>query len=64
MIYISAQPDSTYFVWQLEIQFRNFRSLSIPRDNVHVLIGYDNELGLKEEIKTFISSNQAYAIGT
>jgi len=46
MIYISAQPDSIYFIWQLEIQLRNFRTRGIERQNIHVLIGYDERMGI------------------
>lgn len=46
MIFISAQPDEYYFFWQLELQIFNFRNLNINFDDVHVLIGYDEEKGL------------------
>ena len=29
MIFISAKPDTIYFIWQLELQLRNFNSLDI-----------------------------------
>ncbi|RQO70561.1 hypothetical protein DBR43_21380 [Pedobacter sp. KBW06] len=61
MIYISAQPDSIYFIWQLEIQLRNFRSLNISRDQVHVLVGYHKKLGLRKEFKNFITQHNSFA---
>ena len=32
MIYISAQPDNPYFLWQLQLQIYNFKSQKIPKD--------------------------------
>lgn len=29
MIFPSAQPDDKYFIWQLEIQLKNYQSLGI-----------------------------------
>ncbi|SDH45530.1 N-terminal domain of galactosyltransferase [Pedobacter terrae] len=46
MIYLSAQPDDTYFIWQLEIQLKNFNSFSINGEDIHVLIGFNEEKGL------------------
>lgn len=61
MIYISAQPNTTYFAWQLEIQLRNFHVMGVDRRDIHVLIGYDHKLGLKKEFSTFIEVNRKYA---
>lgn len=54
MIYLSAQPDQYYFIWQLEIQLFNFHKLGIARENIHVLIGYDKTVGLSEDFKNLI----------
>jgi len=57
MIFISAQPDGIYFIWQLELQLRNFLSLGIPKDKIHVLIAFNKDLGLDARFKKFISNN-------
>ncbi|GAB3416819.1 hypothetical protein [Niabella aquatica] len=46
MIYLSAQPDEAYFVWQLEIQLSNFKKFGIKKESIHVLIGYNPDIGL------------------
>lgn len=51
MIYLSAQPDDFYFVWQLELQIRNFSSLGIAKENYHILIGIDPQKGLSAEFR-------------
>lgn len=56
MIYLSAQPDSIYFIWQLEIQLRNFNSLGIPKTAIHVLVGVDPKVGLQRQFDNFIQS--------
>ncbi len=57
MIYISAQPDQFYFLWQLKLQLFNFNRLGIPRQKIHVLIGYDPIIGLSDFFKKFIAHN-------
>ncbi|WP_312391181.1 hypothetical protein [Chryseobacterium sp.] len=57
MIFISAQPDEVYFIWQLEIQLRNFQSLGIKKNKIHVVVGYNSEVGLKNDFNIFINNN-------
>jgi hypothetical protein len=47
MIYLSAQPDDYYFLWQLKLQLFNFNRLGIRPNNIHVLIGYNKERGVR-----------------
>lgn len=54
MIYISAQPDDLYFLWQLELQLFNFRNVGIAPGDIHVLIAYDPEKGLNEAFSEFV----------
>jgi len=61
MVYLSAQPDSIYFIWQLEIQLRNFHSLGIPKSSIHVLVGVDPKVGLHRQFDDFIQSYQHFA---
>lgn len=44
MQYISSQPDSKYFHWQLEVQFLNFLEIGIPLEQYSVLIGFERTL--------------------
>jgi len=57
MIYLSAQPDTTYFTWQLEIQLRNLNSLGVTKDKIHVLVAYNKVLGLNPSFQNFINEN-------
>lgn len=57
MIYISAQPDTLYFLWQIEVQLYNFNRLNIRKEDIHVLIAYDPTTGLREEFKTLMDTN-------
>jgi len=61
IIFISAQPDETFFIWQLEIQLRNFRSLGIKKDKIHVLVAFNVERGLSKEFKSFIREYNRFA---
>lgn len=43
MKFISAQPDSDYYVWQLEVQMFNFKRHGIVKDAI-ILMGYNGEI--------------------
>lgn len=58
MIFISAQPDEFYFLWQLQLQLHNFSRLGISAENIHVLIGYQKGRGLSSFFKEFIATNK------
>jgi len=57
MIYISAQPDRYYFLWQLKLQMFNFSRLGIPKKDIHVLIGFCPKKGLSQMFSDFINEN-------
>lgn len=57
MICLSAQPDDPYFLWQLELQIYNFSTLGIPKEHVHVLVGYDPKKGLHLFFQRFMHEN-------
>ncbi|RFM32425.1 galactosyltransferase-related protein [Chitinophaga silvisoli] len=46
MIFMCAQPDSVYLRWQLEVLLFNLKRLSVAREDIHILIGYDPTRGL------------------
>lgn len=49
MIFLSAQPDATYFIWQVELQLFNLEQLNWPKENIHVLFSYAPDLGINPE---------------
>jgi hypothetical protein len=57
MIYLSAQPDDYYFLWQLQLQIFNFHSLGIQPQNIHILIGFNPLKGLNPEFYNWIKGN-------
>jgi hypothetical protein len=57
VIYLSAQPDDYYFMWQLELQIHNFKALGIKSDEIHILIGYDEKKGLRHYFSELIERN-------
>lgn len=56
MIYISAQPDEVYFLWQLELQLFNFHSMGIGNESIHIIVGYKPEKGIHPQFKEFAHS--------
>lgn len=57
MIFLSAQPDEIYFLWQLQLQLDNFHSLGIPAEQIHVLIGYRGGRGLHPAFRQLADKN-------
>lgn len=62
MVFISAQPDDIYFIWQLELQLRNFHSFGISKKEIHIIIGHNPIVGLKSEFQQFIQDNKDLAL--
>lgn len=58
MIYISAQPDEVYFLWQLELQLFNFHSMGIGNESIHILVGYKTEKGIHPFFKRFADNHK------
>lgn len=53
LIFISAQPDQYYFLWQLELLLFNLRGYDIPTKHIHILLGYDSCVGLSADSISF-----------
>jgi hypothetical protein len=54
LVFLSAQPDDYFFVWQLELQLYNFSGLGIPPEQIHILVGYHPGRGLRHYFVDFI----------
>nr|WP_068893176.1 hypothetical protein [Pedobacter panaciterrae] len=58
MIFLSAQPDEKYFIWQLEVQLHNFNKLNIAPEDIQVLIGFNPLKGLSTDFRRFMTNNK------
>jgi predicted glycosyltransferase involved in capsule biosynthesis len=58
MLFLSAQPDEIYFLWQIELQVFNFFTLGIKPEQIHVLIGYNPGKGLSQEFNDLMRHNR------
>jgi hypothetical protein len=61
MKFISAQPDSMYFIWQLELQMYNFRNLGIEKDAI-ILFSFNEEEGINPNALKFSYETDAVVI--
>lgn len=52
MIFLSVQPDTIYFVWQVELQLFNLQQKNWPVRGIHVLFAYSEESGINQEAKS------------
>lgn len=59
MKYISAQPDSLYFLWQLKVQVSNFRALGIEKDYI-IVVGHKGKV--KREFEEFSDQTEASVV--
>lgn len=59
MIYLCAQSDSFFFIWQVEILINNLRDLNVEPENIHILIGYDSVIN--SEWSLFVEENKELA---
>lgn len=57
MIFLSAQPDTEYFIWQLNVQLNNFKQFGICKKDIHVLISYDKKKGVNKTFLRFSNEN-------
>lgn len=62
MIFLSAQPDTLYFKWQLEVQLVNFKKHGITKEQIHVLVGYDPDKGLLPKFAELLVAFKEYAL--
>ncbi|WP_312338162.1 glycosyltransferase family 2 protein [Sphingobacterium sp.] len=53
MIFLSAQPDTLYFKWQLEVQLVNFHQLGISKNHIHILVSFNPKAGISAIFKEF-----------
>ncbi|SHF77660.1 hypothetical protein [Pedobacter caeni] len=60
-IYLTAQPDNIYFLWQLELQLRNLNDLGVAKKNINVLIAYDPIVGENANLEEFRRQNDHLA---
>lgn len=55
MVFLSAQPDEVYFIWQIEVQLQNFKRLGIDGNQIHILFGIKQDVS--KALETFIAGN-------
>src|SRR5579859_32241 len=61
MKFVSAQPDSDYFIWQLQVQMHNFKKFNIEKDAI-ILLAYDSKKGINPAAQKFKKSTAAKVI--
>lgn len=61
LYYISAQPVSVYFIWQLDLLIFNFKNLGLNKENIHILFAYNEEVDKKQILEEFVTRNSKYA---
>lgn len=61
MKFLTAQPDTDYYVWQLQVQMHNFKKFGIE-DKTIILFGYNPKIGINEKALEFKETTDARVI--
>jgi hypothetical protein len=56
--FISTQPDSDYYIWQLEVQLNNFKKFGCDDKSV-IIFGYNPSLGINPKALEFEKKTNA-----
>jgi len=59
MIFICAQPDEPYFLWQIEILIDNLSNLKVDKLNIHIVFSYDKDEGVSNNLMS-LSKNKSH----
>lgn len=43
MIFLSAQPDDIFFIWQLQVLTQNLKDLGVEKNTIKILVGYKGD---------------------
>lgn len=54
MVFITAQPDEPFFIWQLTLLINNLKELTVPKRNIQILVSFDPFYGINTSFKKFI----------
>lgn len=52
MLFVTTQPDSDYYIWQLQVQLNNFKKFGCE-DKCVVIFGYNPNLGINPTAREF-----------
>lgn len=58
MLFITTQPDSNYYIWQLQVQLNNFKKFGCE-DKCVVVLGYNPNIGINPNAKEFEKKTSA-----
>lgn len=58
MLFITTQPDSDYYVWQLQVQLNNFKKFGCE-DKCVVIFGYNPAIGINSNAEDFAKKTKA-----
>ncbi len=58
MLFVTTQPDSDYYIWQLQVQLNNFKKFGCE-DKCIVVFGYNPQIGINPNARIFEKSTSA-----
>ncbi len=61
MIFLSAQPDSIIFFWQLEVFLESIKDFGYSKNQIHILIGFNPYEGASPISREFAKENSSRA---
>ena len=58
MLFVTTQPDSDYYIWQLQVQLNNFKKFGCE-DKCVVVFGYNPIIGINPNAREFEKNTNA-----
>lgn len=58
MLFVTTQPDSDYYIWQLQVQLNNFKKFGVE-DKCVVIFGFNPQIGVNPNARAFEDSTTA-----
>lgn len=50
MLFVTTQPDSDYYIWQVQVQLNNFKKFGCE-DKCVIIFGYNSKLGINPRVR-------------
>lgn len=58
MLFVTTQPDSDYYIWQIQVQLNNFKKFG-SEDKCIVIFGYNPTIGLNPKVELLQKKTRA-----
>lgn len=58
MIFLSVQPDQSYFLWQIRLLVSNLKRLNVRSEDIHIIFVHKKGKKLSEDVREWVEINK------